>query len=334
MNAAARSIGATGLLWALVGGMQIASAAEPYSVFDDAVFRPASYRDSLGEIFSTDGEPSFHVSVGAVFLQRSRPTSGTIAAGPMGVGTVIDAGSFDFGWDAGPEFIISHKSENGLIWEGRYFNDRSADATDHVENITSFRLGGIGVTILGGGDLDSIYKTQLDSSELNVHLPINDGSTFLAGFRWVELHDYLRVNIATPATFAAWDENNHLYGAQLGLNHQFLSPGSPLQFNGSVKGGVYGNVMDSQFTSTVIAGSDHDSATDAAFVGEVSFNAMYYFNDHVSIRGGYMLLWLENVALAGETATTTTQVPGGTSSPINMDGLWYHGATVALEVMW
>lgn len=333
MNAATRSIGATGLLWVLVGGVQFARAAEPYSVFDEGIFQPASYSDSLGEIFSSDGEPSFCVSVGALFLQRSRPNTAIIASGPGGVGTVIDAGSFDFGWDTGPEFIITHKADNGLIWEGRYFNDRSANATDHVENITSFRIAGIGVTILGGGDLNSKYETQLDSTELNVHMPINDSSTFLVGFRWVELNDYLRVNIATPATHTIWDESNHLYGAQAGFTKSLLDTDSPLQFNGIVKGGVYGNVMDSQFASTIV-GDDRDSATDAAFVGEVGLNAIYHFNDHVALRGGYMVLWLENVALAGDTASTTTQIPGGTYSPINMDGLWYHGATMALEVMW
>ncbi len=101
-----------------------------------------------------------------------------------------------------------------------------------------------------------------------------------------------------------------------------------------LKAGVYSNSADNQLTSVLVAG-DTSSATSTAFVGEVDFSASYQFSRHAAARGGYEVLWIDNVALAGDAAATTRQVAGGSPTPINADGrLWYNGATVALDFTW
>src|SRR5205085_2445169 len=146
---------------------------------------------------------------------------------------------FNFDFDAGPEVIIARRFDSGLIVEGRYFNDRDASATNSIPSITSFRVAGIGVTILGGGSINSTYTTTLDSTELNVKMPLCGSCSLLAGFRAVELHDRLRSNLATPATFVEWDDRNNLYGGQLGLDTNLVCRGLPLRFDGAIKAGVY-----------------------------------------------------------------------------------------------
>ena len=274
-------------------------------------------------------------SVGAVFLHRSRPDSSAIITPPTGTpGTVIDANAFGFGWDAGPDVSLTRLTEGGLMVEGRYFNDREADAEFGIPNITTFRAAGIGITILGGGPVNGFYTTKLDSTELNVHAPIHPRCTLLAGFRWVELHDALRINVATPATLMNWDDNNHLYGGQLGTNLAFTKPTNPLRLNLALKAGVYGNDMDNRFTSTIVSGANNSDVT-TSFVGELNFTGAYQLTRHMALRGGYAVLWLDNVALAGDAAGTTTQTVGGSSSPVPNDGrLWYNGATAGVEFLW
>lgn len=356
-----RGMGALGLFLACSSGAMAANSApissldwmEPCSLpsalaSDEGAIPPGEIRlidfeesamscDDHCAIACDDGccDPEWIVSAGAVFLHRSRPASASIATPPTGTpGTLINGGDFQFNWEAGPEISIARRSRSGIVWEGRYFGINDSDAGFFVPAVTTFRVAGIGVTILGGGSIDGIYDTRIDSTEFNANVPINAGCSFIAGFRAVELHDNLRLNIATPNTFVNWDENNHLYGGQLGVKMNFISPGSPLDFTGAFKAGIYGNLSENAFTSNIVGG-DTDSTTDVAFVGELNLSAAYHVTQHLALRGGYMVLWLENVGLASDVAATTVQTVGGTSSPARTDGsLWYHGATVAVEYIW
>jgi hypothetical protein len=195
-------------------------------------------------------------------------------------------------------------------------------------------MAGIGITILGGGSLNNTYITNLDSAEINFHVPVHEGCTILAGFRYLQLIDHLEVDIVNPSIFTKWNEENHMCGGQTGIDLDFFSPGSRLQFNGILKAGIYGNTARNHFNS-VLVNSASSSTTDASFIGEIDFTASYQLTNHLACRAGYTVLWIEGVALAGDVASYTKQVAGGTSSPINTNsGLWYNGATVSLDLTW
>jgi hypothetical protein len=279
--------------------------------------------------------PTWSISAGGIWLHRSRPESAAIATPPTGTpGVTINGTDFGFDWGAGVDVGLMHRGKRGYIWEARYFNSNDADAAYNIPNITTFRIAGIGVTILGGGSLNSTYSTKLDSSELNLHKMLNDRVTIFSGFRWIELHDTLRVNMATPATFTRWDENNHMYGGQVGTNWALLDPNSAFRLNLSGKAGAYSNEACNRFTSTIVSGN-HQEDSEIAFVGESSLTATYFFTEHLALRGGYQVMWLDNVALASDAAAATRQIAGGTSSPVITDGrLFYNGATAAVEFVW
>lgn len=281
-----------------------------------------------------DKTPLWSVSAGSIFLHRSRPDTAAIVTPPTGTpGVVINGTDFGFDWNAGPDVSLTRRCSNGLIWEGRYFGDYSADANARIPNITSFRAAGIGITILGGGSLDAFYRTQLNSSELNLHKPVTDKITILGGFRWVEIEDRLRLNIASPVTFLSWEEQNRLYGAQLGTRLSFTESANPFRLNLSAKAGIYGNVADNRLTSTILS-SDFNSETKTAFLGEANLLGTYHLTKHISIGGGYQVMWLDNLALASDAAAITKQVPGGTASPVPEGRLFYNGALAAMELTW
>ncbi len=280
-------------------------------------------------------EPTYCVSVGAVFLHRSRPDKAVIVSPPTGtLGSIINGSDYGFGWEAGPDLTISRRMDENWIWEGRYFNNRDSSATADISSITTFRIAGIGVTILGSGPINTLYTTDLDSSEINLHRQITEGCTIFGGFRWIELHDRLNVDIASPAAYVRWDDNNHLYGGQMGTDLALTNPGNPLRMIVALKAGAFANVADNRMTSTIVARDSSDD-TALAFVGEIDFSAAYPITKHIALRGGYQVMWLDNVQLASDAAPTTTQVVGGTSSPANVDGrLWYNGAAAAVDFVW
>jgi hypothetical protein len=274
------------------------------------------------------------VSAGAVFLHRSRPDPSSIITPSSGPGTLISGSNFGFNWNSGPIISIGRRTKSGWIIEARYFNDRNATANYVVDNVTTFRMAGIGVTILGGGSISASYLTQLDSTELNALKPVNDRVSWIAGFRALQLHDRLDMTIASPGIITNWNEINRLYGAQTGINLNLFQPGRALQFNGALKAGVYGNVADNQFVSRIVSSATSNAAS-TAFVGELNFTGSYQITERWSATGGYMVLWIDGLALADQTAATTHQAAGGSVSPIRLNGdLWYNGALVSMNYVW
>jgi hypothetical protein len=282
-----------------------------------------------------DDAPNWYISIGAIYLNRSRPNPAPIITPPTGTpGTVISASEYDFSFDWGPEVILARRTPRNRIVEARYFSNTQGTAAAAIPNITSFRFAGIGVTILGGGSIQSFYTSELDNFELNVYQPISDRCSILAGFRYVELRENLRINFANPSFFGNFNTNNQLYGAQTGVNFNFTDPGSRFQFRALAKAGVYANNADVRFTSNIV-GSDQESGTDTSFVGEVNFTGSYQLSKHWGLRGGYMVMWIQEVTTPADQAAVTVQVPGGTNSPLTTDtDLFYHGVSMSVECVW
>lgn len=367
MSAILRSTGAVGLMFAIACGAAasvtpetnctppdwqetctLPSVTAGSRVIHDEQVTPAGDNEAAEKPAASEGcdncdscqscttcccEPSCYAMVGTVFLHRSRPDAATVLGTSPGPGSVINAGDFDFGWDAGPDVTIGKHLSNGLIVEGRYFSDHSAEATRTVSGVGSVVIPGL---IFGGlfptPPLVGSYHTDLDSSELNVGTAVTPGCTLFTGFRWIELHDQLHTGGGGFPTIGAWDENNHLYGAQIGTNILFTNPCSPFRFTGTLKAGAYGNVADNQFISAISSARDHDD--DISFVGEVDFTALYHVTQHIGVYGGLQVLWLDNVAVAGDQAPTTHAL-GPTISPINTEGrVFYDGVTTGVDFTW
>jgi hypothetical protein len=280
--------------------------------------------------------PTWDVVVGALYLHRSRPDPTAILTAPTGTpATVLNGSNFRFGWDAGPDIMVRRRMNSGIIWEGRYFNDRGASAFYNIPSITTFRVAGIGVTILGGGGLNNRYTTTLDSTELNALAPISSRFAIIGGIRAIYVRDTLGVNLAgSSLNIARWDDGNQLFGGQTGISANLSNPGDRLQITGWLKAGVYNNSADNTFRSQIVA-SNRNSADATSFVGDANIAAAYWITPHIALRSGYQILWLDRLALATEAAPRTTQVVGGTNSPANTNGqLLYHGATAAVEIAW
>jgi hypothetical protein len=265
-------------------------------------------------------------------LHRSRPDQEALIT-PIGAsGAIVNGGDFAFGWDAGPDLTISKRMGNGTVWEARYFNDRDANATSNYPGVTGVHL--LGVNVLGVTSLTANADTTLDSSEVNVREPLGDRCSFLAGFRWIELHDQLGYNFNNGVLVTNWSDNNHLYGGQIGSILDLWPGSSPLRINATLKAGAYANVADNQFRASGIFGNSTANDTEVAFVGEVGFSASYQLTTHCAIRGGYEVLWLDNMSLATNNAANAAAAGSSAAAIDTSNSLVYNGATTAVEFVW
>lgn len=272
------------------------------------------------------------VSLGTVYLKRDS-THGIIMTPPTGTpGTVLSGDNFNFDREFGPDVSVRWKFNPDWSIEGRYF-DGSSDASYNIPSITTFRTAGIGVTILGGGSINSSFSSNLGSGELNVVRKLVPGVSVLAGFHHFGLDDNLQNNLGgSSLNLGSWEEKNDLNGGQLGLKFGFQAPSLPLEFNAALKGGVYNNSISNNFTSNIVSGAASNGST-AAYSGEIDLSATYHINKRFSLTAGYSSLWLNNVALSDTQAQVTVQVPGGSSSPLTYTNAHYDaftlGATIA-----
>jgi hypothetical protein len=169
--------------------------------------------------------------------------------------------------------------------------------------------------------------------EINGQCRLLDRWTFLAGFRYVELDEHFAADwIDAPAPFH-YDTatRNRLYGFQIGGAGMLWDRGGPLSIEAVGKAGVFGNAAahDSVYSTGLVAFPARGIASETAFIGEFGFTGNYRLTDHLSVRGGYRLLWIDGVALATDQVAASDFV---FARGIDTTGdAFYHGAFVGLQ---
>lgn len=275
-------------------------------------------------------------SAGAVILHRDRPSSGTIVD-PVGLGITLDASSYDFGWNGGPDVTVGRQLDCCNAVEVRYFNDIGAGASQFFSFIPEdFRIAtGAPVGVFGISTNDD---TDLHSLEVNFRRTISDNVTVLGGFRYLELDDRLNFifNLGAGNSLYQWGETNHLYGGQLGTDFLLYGNTNSFHFDAIVKGGIYGVAAKNNYITVPAVGptiTDGGQHGDVAFVGEIDLLGTYPICNHVALQGGYELLWIDGVALATDQAVNATANVSGAGIDTN-GSLFYQGATMALVFNW
>jgi hypothetical protein len=158
------------------------------------------------------------------------------------------------------------------------------------------------------------YQSPSHTAELNIRMHFDwfDG---LTEFRYANLKDQLSgaQSRRRETSTTAWNAQNSLFGAQIG------------DYGNAV---IYGNS-----TGTSFAISDN----------LVSFNPFNFANTslqltpHIALRGGYQVLWLDGVAVAGKQVPTTGSFNfvGQATSHVDSAGTIINQcAKPGLEVTW
>ena len=187
-----------------------------------------------------------------------------------------------------------------------------------------------------GFNFETLYQTQLFGSELNLREASNEVEwlTWLAGFRWLQVSETLEIRPGPGSfdSFLKYATSNCLVGGQVGADTRLWSDGGPFSLDGIFKAGVFGNVASNEFTdikkfAPPVRANDNLGAV--SFVGEIGITGVYRWTDHVALRGGYELLWVQGVAVAGDQPDATHIA---THNGIDgHSGIFFQGVVIGLE---
>jgi hypothetical protein len=281
-------------------------------------------------------DPVWSVTGGAVFMTRSTPSSQQIIHPVGSTATISNAADFNFAYSGGPQVTIDRKIGDGNILELRYFGDLDWTSSANYGAPGNIQIGSI--SNFGAIGLTANDATRLNSAELNWLHPISDRVMFLAGARWLDVHDELQYHVSFPAfgVLYDWNESNRLYGGQLGGKFKLWKVGGPLSIDAVFKAGIYANSADNNFNLLPSTGGSFPggaTGTAASFVGEIDIMATYAFSSHISLQGGYQMLWIDRLALGTDEAAAATL--NHTQDAISATGdIFAYGATAGIVLSW
>ena len=234
--------------------------------------------------------------------------------------------NFDFDDRAGVDATIARRLFNGDAIEARYFSVDEVFADNTI--VTPGNFIGVGFTGPAGTTARSSYWTQLKSFELNYKYSVCDRLSILGGFRYLQLNDTLRTVLNANVATGLYEYENELYGGQFGADLLLTDPCNALELRVVGKAGYYHNNYEGgirEFQGNNFIGSFLGTGECTPFVGDLVFSASYWLTEHIAVRAGYQLLWVGDVALAGEEASRSLLNPSLLRSPEHDGDMFMHG---------
>jgi hypothetical protein len=288
--------------------------------------------------------PKWTVDAGVVFFTRNaasgRPSAvvDQVTYSPFSVDQIFDMAGSGLTAAVGPDIALSRCL--GPCWDlnARFFqidgwnNRRNFEVSSpNFMGITAYNTDWNGQTISMG------YASRLYNVELNLRWKRCERVPLIAGFRMLGLDEEFRFGGAyAGGSYAEWANtrtNNVLCGGQIGAEPVLWDRCGRFRLDGVVKAGIFGNYAH-QRTLLTSRGLGLESQADSvpSFVGELGLIGTCKLNECWSIRGGYEVLWITNLALAPDQASTVQYVRGGLTGHIyDKATALYHGATVSVE---
>jgi len=278
----------------------------------------------------------------ALILQKVGPTPMLLASNLTTEN--FDATQLDWGTATGPRLSLICHGEDAWDLEANVFLVDHWDATADTSAFPQLRIPSPGpiqfFSAPNGSGYD--YRTRIFSEELNVRRRMSDRWTLLAGFRAVQLNEGLTANQDNAPLYTV-DTANRMFGAQIGSAHS-LCLSSRLSVDAVFKAGIFGNSAE-QVTTDVTGVLANNSANQVlyakrghvAFLGEIALTGTLQLTEHLAARGGYQLIWVDQVALASDQlGVNAFQIDPMTAlRGIDATGApFYHGALAGLEARW
>lgn len=247
--------------------------------------------------------------------------------------------------------LMLHLDQESAI-EGNYFYVGSISTTREFIAPLPDQLVWDGLAnIVQFGNIDSGTITangEIQSFELNWrHRHCDSPFTWLAGFRWVEWNDSLRLADSYSSQSGFGDDllyseaNNDLYGAQLGVDATLLTLWDSIRFNGVAKAGVYGNSAEATTmvqTDRPLYGPPRNfsgTTSQTGFFGEVGINGAVRLTKHCFWRAGYNFFWLSGVAVAAQQLAVVNAAADPAEGSVTAgSSVFLQGVNTGIEFIW
>ena len=316
----------------------------------------------------------YDFAVDAVFLQRTntgfgnQPFTSDGIAGFNPPDIILSADDLSFDWEAGVRASVRYQLNAVSNIEAVYLDavnwrDSATVTSDNHDlysvfsDFGNFPLGGFEET--DQASLHRIgYKSDLDTVEINWRHGWSGrksrlSGSWLLGFRYVKLDEefgyftqvlphFDPINMvnrnAANMDYRVRVKNN-MFGIQIGSEFTACVIKS-FMIGGEVKAGVYGNSAK-QNTTIVVRNplvqvtNEQADDDDAALLSEANLYAIFQFHPLWKVRGGYQVLYLNNVALGLDNFNSQPPFLGTRAVFLDNDGeAFYQGAYVGVEFGW
>jgi hypothetical protein len=305
------------------------------------------------------GPHYFDVAVGIVFLQGEDLFAGTPALGSIGVQgpRILDPNNTYNDYEPGWHIALRHDLGPLSILEATYFGIYDLGFTDSVRSVdvapggVDYQLNSVfsdyGVSPIDGLDEGSVYSLEYDASLQSTELSYRRywvgynpriSGTYLLGARYLRLAEDLAFNaLALNGTSSIVSHgSNDMVGFQCG-GDGWIALRQGLRLGGECKTGVYNNRFEYSRSSSLIPTAGAATATVAgsdgnqvAFAAEASLDVVADVLPSWSIRGGYKILYMNNLATVGGNSPSSF---ASTAVGSQSDAL-FHGFTGGLEYIW
>jgi hypothetical protein len=245
---------------------------------------------------------------------------------------LLNAKDFDMGFKAGPRLSLIHHGQRCNDLEFTYFSiDGWWEAQSRSDpNGVIFSAPGL-TAVSVGSPMQFDYTSKLYSAEANLWVPRGCWK-FMGGFRWFELRESLAGQFGlTPNTpFWTTQTDNHLYGVQIGADRVW-NPNGRFSLDTVFKIGAYDNRAEQFSGSPILSSAVPAEVEHTAFEGEIGIVGVYHHNEHLSLRLGYQMMWLQGMVLA-PSQIAVTNISTGTAGVDTNGAVFYHGAIAGLEL--
>lgn len=299
------------------------------------------------EYFTESPSSTLRIDVDSVFWARVRNASVrpiVIESDPIYPGpTVLAAGEVAPGTQIGPRLGATWSAEGEGAWEAGWFSLFGGAGQRTATGSNNLAIpGDLGLASLNFFNADTIQARNAatqHSFEFNRSRPLGHVE-LLGGMRYMHLResfDLVAGDLDTSATTYQVAARNNLWGGQLGLR---LSD-SIGRFSWSAHGKAallanFARQSQSVFDfpgPIPLRDQTSGSGTNTAMYAETELALRYQLAPRWTLRGGYTVAWLSQVALAADQLDFTFDATSGTHLS-NSAVIMQHGAFAGLEARW
>ena len=300
------------------------------------------------------GPHYFDVSTQALALQGEQLFGSAPALGSIGVqgDKILDPKNTYNDYEAGWQIAARHDFGPLSVLEATYFGIYNLGFNDTVRSVDvapggdDFQLNSVfsnyGVAPIDGLDEGSVYslnyKANLQSTELSyrrywVGFNPRISGTYLVGARYLRLAETLAFNtVALNGSGSITSRGyNDMVGFQFG-GDGWIALRQGLRIGTELKSGIYNNSYEFNRSATFpnVATTAVQNGDNVAFAGEASLDMVADILPSWSIRGGYRVLYMDNLATVGNNipATLTATTIGSKADAL------FHGFQFGVEYVW
>lgn len=301
----------------------------------------------------------------ALWLTRY-PNDNRLLVSSLSNGTVTNLVELDhshYEMSAGMRLTLGHRIDENTAIEATYWGMQVMSINSRFQrtpgqaNQEIFGATGLVNTFPGITNQDAGGNTRLNNAEFNAKRGLADRLNVIAGARYFRISDKLNIDedgavVTNGGPTAATgkqriDVINDLLGVQVGGEVKTPTPILPrhLLVMGSLKGGLLANFASGDFTRGLSVpaapganfnASDGDRRIALATLLEGAAGIGVTVTRNFKLRGGYMVLFLDNVALASDQQVVAPAVPplGGAQQTNANGNLFLHGPYCGGELSW